>query len=162
MKTITTAILVMITLYAAAAAVEVADRDIDSLLDAWHDAVATADEEVFFGSLSDDAVYLGTDPGERWTKKELMEWSKAHFGKESAWSFKPYSRTIYLSKDGNVAWFEELLETWMGVCRGSGVLVREDGGWKIKHYNLAVTVPNELIQNFVDIFDEQPKEREKK
>jgi hypothetical protein len=70
----------MITLYAAAAAVEVADRDIDSLLDAWHDAVATADEEVFFGSLWDDAVYLGTDPGVRWTKNELMEWSKAHFG----------------------------------------------------------------------------------
>lgn len=139
-------------------------RDINTFLDAWHRAAATADETLFFGSMADDAVYLGTDPSERWTKEQFVAWSKTHFERESAWSFEPRDRTVYLSADGRIAWFEELLDTWMGVCRGSGVLARVDsehgapGVWRIKHYNLAVTVPNELIERFIAIFEEQPEE----
>jgi hypothetical protein len=138
-------------------------RDINALLDAWHRAAAEADEALFFGSMADDAVYLGTDASERWTKDQFEAWSKKHFERESAWSFEPYNRTVYLSADGRFAWFEELLRTWMGVCRGSGVLVNVDdepgthSGWRIKHYNLAVTVPNVLIEKFIAIFEEQPE-----
>jgi hypothetical protein len=28
-------------------------------------------------------------------------------------------------------------------CRGSGVLVKSDGKWQIKHYVLSMTVPND-------------------
>jgi hypothetical protein len=136
-----------------------AEQEIHRLLDAWHHAAATADEETFFGSMADGAVYLGTEAGERWTKPELMEWSKEYFDRETAWSFEPHDRRVYVSADGRTAWFEELLETWMGVCRGSGVLIRGAGnesGWKIVHYNLAVTVPNELIQDFIAIFPDKP------
>lgn len=136
------------------------EAEINALVDSWHHAAATADEAVFFGSMTDDAVYLGTDPGERWAKRQFIEWSKKHFDRESAWAFRPYDRVVYLSGDNNVAWFEELLETWMGTCRGSGVLLRGDGGWKIAHYNLAVTVPNELIEDFIAIFDKKPDDPE--
>jgi hypothetical protein len=45
---------------------------------------------------------------------------------------------------GSVAWFDEDLETVnLGPARGSGVLVRDDLGWRIAQYNLAITVPNE-------------------
>ncbi|MCK5618818.1 MAG: nuclear transport factor 2 family protein [Candidatus Krumholzibacteria bacterium] len=133
------------------------DPAIGKLLDAWHNAAATADEDVFFGSMADDAIYLGTDATERWTRAEFMAWGKKHFERESAWSFEPYNRTIYVSADGQFAWFEELLKTWMGVCRGSGVLTRDtEGNWKIQHYNLAVTVPNDLMQDFIAIFDRTP------
>jgi hypothetical protein len=135
-----------------------AEAEVDTVMNRWHRAAATADEAVFFGSMTDGAIYLGTDPGERWTKQQFMEWSKEHFDRESAWAFRPYDRVVYLSQENNVAWFEELLETWMGTCRGSGVLLRQDGGWKIAHYNLAVTVPNELIEEYIGIFDRRPDE----
>lgn len=149
-----------VLVFAAAAQPAASDteQDIHKLLDAWHQAAAKADEDVFFGSMADDAIYLGTDATERWTKTELMKWSKKHFDRESAWAFDPYDRTVYVSADGVTAWFEELLKTWMGVCRGSGVLVRDaaDSGWKIVHYNLAVLVPNELIEDFIAIFPDKP------
>ena len=46
---------------------------------------------------------------------------------------------------GDVAWFDEDLDAAnLGPARGSGVLVRgDDGVWRIAHYNLAITVPNE-------------------
>jgi len=137
-----------------------AEADIDIVMDRWHRAAATADEVVFFGSMTDDAVYLGTDPAERWTKPTFMEWSKKHFDRETAWAFRPYDRVVYISTGGDVAWFEELLDTWMGVCRGSGVLLRRDDGWKIAHYNLAVTVPNDLIEEYISIFENSPGEPE--
>jgi ketosteroid isomerase-like protein len=162
MRTLGITLFFLLSTAAAVGADEV--RDINALLDAWHRAAATADETVFFDSMADDAVYLGTDPSERWTKEQFMAWSKKHFDKESAWAFEPRDRTVYLSTDGRFAWFEELLDTWMGVCRGSGVLVREagddkeTGGWKIKHYNLAVTVPNDLIEAYISIFPKPEEE----
>jgi hypothetical protein len=32
----------------------------------------------------------------------------------------------------------------MKICRGSGVLVKIDGKWKIKHYVLSMTIPNKM------------------
>jgi hypothetical protein len=130
-----------------------AEAEINAVMDRWHRAAADADAAVFFGSMTEEAVYLGTDPAERWTKSEFIDWSKKHFERGSAWEFQPRERLVYFSRDGSVAWFDELLDTWMGTCRGSGVLVCEGGDWKIAHYNLAVTVPNELIQDFIAIFD---------
>jgi hypothetical protein len=43
----------------------------------------------------------------------------------------------------------------MGTCRGSGVLVRREGEWKIAHYNLAVTVPNDLIDEYIGLFNKK-------
>ncbi|MBK7406995.1 MAG: nuclear transport factor 2 family protein [Saprospirales bacterium] len=37
----------------------------------------------------------------------------------------------------------------MGHCRGSGVLRLYPEGWKIEHYNLAVTVPNEKMDRYL-------------
>lgn len=128
-----------------------AEEEIDAVVDGWHRAAATADESVFFGSMTEDAVYLGTDPAERWTRRELMEWSKAYFDGASAWAFEPHDRFVYVSGGGDVAWFEELLDTWMGTCRGSGVLLKRNGRWKIAHYHLAVTVPNELMEDYVGL-----------
>ena len=39
----------------------------------------------------------------------------------------------------------------MKICRGSGVLVQEKGQWKIKHYVLSMTVPNENTNDVVKI-----------
>ncbi len=124
---------------------------INILLDNWHKAAATADEDVFFGSMTDDAIYIGTDASERWLRDELKEWSKAFFEKDSAWDFTPKDRKVTLSKDKKIAWFDELLDTWMGVCRASGVMVLTEDGWKIQHYHLAMAVPNDIVKDYLKL-----------
>lgn len=121
---------------------------LNQFLDDWHHSAAVADEDIFFGSLDSNAVYLGTDPGERWTKQEFMDWGLKYFERDTAWAFTPYNRIWQFSDDGKYAWFDELLETHMGICRGSGVVKKYPDGWKIKHYNLAVAIANDKMNDY--------------
>lgn len=123
--------------------------ELNTFLDQWHHAAAVADEDTFFGSMTESGIYIGTDKTERWKRDELREWSKEYFARESAWSFKPYDRDIHIY--GEVVWFSELLETWMGVCRGSGVLRKTEKGWKIEQYHLSVTLDNDKVDSFLKI-----------
>ena len=125
---------------------------LEKLMDAWHHAAATADEEVFFGTMSADGIYLGTDATERWLRDSMAVWADPYFQKDVAWAFTPKERFWQLSDDGQTAWFDEHLNSWMGVVRGSGVLSLEpvegepDASiWKLRHYNLAMAVPNERM-----------------
>ena len=127
------------------------EGSISILLDNWHKAAATADADTFFGSMAKHCIYLGTDASERWLRDELREWAKSAFEREVAWAFTPSDRHIYFSEDKQTAWFEELLDTWMGVCRGSGVLQQIDGEWKLVHYDLAIMVPNEKVEAFKEL-----------
>ncbi len=131
--------------------------EVNIAMDKWHDAAAHGDEEVFFKWMDTDAIYLGTDSAERWSKEEFRKWSKPHFDKEVAWAFKPKKRNIYFSDKGQYAWFEETLDTWMGECRGTGVMRRLPEGWRIKHYNLAILVPNDVVKDFISLVQKQKK-----
>jgi hypothetical protein len=62
---------------------------------------------------------------------------------------------VYLDDSGNLAWFDELLDTQMKICRGSGVLKKENGQWKIAHYVLSIAVPNEYVDELVQIKEEK-------
>ena len=48
-------------------------------------------------------------------------------------------------------WFDELLNTQMKICRGSGVLLKVGNEWKIQHYVLSMTVPNEEVNAAIKI-----------
>jgi len=132
---------------------------VNGFMDSWHHAAAVGDEMIFFGSMSENGIYIGTDKSERWNKKEMEVWSKKYFDLDSAWDFTPIERDIHFSADGQYSWFNETLETWMGVCRGSGTLHKEDGHWLIDQYHLSVTVPNEIIQSFIELVGAPKKQR---
>ena len=120
--------------------------EIDTLLTAWHTAAAKADAGTYFGSMAPDAVFLGTDVTERWTKDEFEAWATPLFRGTSAWVFSATRRSISLSTDGNTAWFDEDLSSksyWP--CRGSGAVEKIDGAWKIRLYSLAFTIPNSAV-----------------
>jgi ketosteroid isomerase-like protein len=134
------------------------EEKIANILDKWHLAATNADLESYFAPLAKNAIYIGTDPGERWTKDEFYQFSKPYFDKGKAWDFKAFDRQVYFAEDGQTAWFNELLNTWMGVCRGSGVLVKKEEGWKIIHYHLSVTVKNENVREFLTIEKDTIKE----
>lgn len=135
---------------------------IGAVLDGFHAAAAAADEEKYFSYFTPDAVFLGTDATERWTRDEFRKWARPYFAKGKAWSFKSVSRWITFSIDRNLAWFDEALDTPnMGPCRGSGVLVRSGDTWKIAQYNLSIPIPNDLADEFTKRIAEDAKKKKK-
>lgn len=123
----------------------------DQLMGKWHHDVAIFDFDAYFNFMNDQFIFLGTDPTERWTKKQFSDYAKPHFDRKRTWDFKTNWRNWYFSDDHQVAWFEESLATQMEECRGSGVLVKTDLGWKIAHYNLAVVIENEKMKKFIKL-----------
>jgi uncharacterized protein (TIGR02246 family) len=124
---------------------------INKLMDNWHKAAADANENLFFNSMTDDGVYVGTDASERWTKEEMRQWAKPYFDRRSAWNFVAKSRNISFSDDGNMAWADEVLDTWMGDCRSSVVLIKNEQEWKIKYFHVAIAVPNNAVDRYLQI-----------
>lgn len=122
---------------------------IDQLLDDWHTAAATAQYQAYFDAMTADAVFIGTDATENWTRNEFEVFSKPYFDRGKAWSFTAIERNIYVDNSGKVAWFDELLDTRMKLCRGSGVVLKKDGKWKIAHYVLSIAVPNENVDALI-------------
>lgn len=137
--------------YANAVVMEENQNNIDVIVDTWHNDVINFDLESYFNVMDDSFIFLGTDPKERWSKKEFYGFCKPYFEKKSTWNFKPLWRNVYFSEDGKTAWFEEQLTTWMEECRGSGVLVYKDKEWKLVHYNLTVLIENEKVKSFIEL-----------
>ncbi len=119
------------------------------MLNDWHAAATAADESRYFSHFAPRGVFLGTDATERWTVEEFRRFAHPYFAKGKAWSFTPHDRHVAFSPDGAVAWFDEALDTPnLGPARGSGVLVRSAGDWKIAQYNLSIPIPNDLGKEF--------------
>ncbi|KGL58745.1 nuclear transport factor 2 family protein [Polaribacter sp. Hel1_85] len=120
--------------------------NVNTLLDDWHKAASDANYQGYFGKMDSISVFIGTDATENWTKKQFESFSKPYFDKGKAWSFKALERNVYVNDARNFVWFDELLDTWMGTCRGSGVLEKKNNTWFIKHYVLSVEIPNDDVQ----------------
>ncbi|MFC2101744.1 nuclear transport factor 2 family protein [Bacteroidota bacterium] len=119
------------------------------MIDQWHQDAANAKLDAYIGTMADSGVFIGTDASERWAKSEFYAFCKPHFDKGKTWEFHPLQRFVYISEDGSTAWFDELLDTKLGLCRGSGVIQKKDGQWKIEQYVLSPTIPNDMINKVV-------------
>lgn len=128
-----------------------ATQQIGAMLDSFNRAAATADYNRYFNYYTEDAIFAGTDATERWDKKAFMAWAKPFFDKGKAWDFTALERHIYFSPAGDLAWFDELLNTQMKVCRGSGVAVKQGADWKLKQYILSTTVPNDKLDSVISM-----------
>lgn len=123
---------------------------VEALLDAFHSAAAKANETAYFDLFAPSGVFLGTDATERWDKAAFQAFAHPYFAKGTAWTFVPRNRHVNFSADGRVAWFDELLDSaTYGECRGSGVMEKIDGRWKVQQYNLSIPLPNDLAKNVV-------------
>lgn len=128
-----------------------AKDQIDALLDKWHADAAKADFGAYFDAMDEQGIFIGTDATENWDKKAFQAFAKPYFDRGKAWNFTSLERHVYFSADAKTAWFDELLNTQMKICRGSGVLVKTKKGWKIRHYVLSMTVPNDNSDEVVKI-----------
>jgi hypothetical protein len=134
-----------------------------AVLDGFHAAAAAADEEKYFAALAPDAVFLGTDATERWTREEFRKFAHPYFAKGEAWTYRATARRIAFAPDRTVAWFDELLESaHYGTCRGSGVLIAVGSTWKIAQYNLSIPIPNDLADGVTKQIAEHSKARKDK
>ncbi len=124
---------------------------VDTLLTNFHKTAAAADFENYFNCFADNGVFIGTDATENWIKSEFMVWSKPYFDRGKAWNFSVLERNLFVSDSGEVVWFDELLDTQMKICRGSGVAIQENGTWKIAHYVLSMTIPNSVSDRVIPI-----------
>ena len=138
------------------------EAQVAAVLDDWHAAAAAADEARYFAHFAPAAVFLGTDATERWSLEEFRRYAHPYFAKGKAWSFHPVERHVSFSPDGSVAWFDERLETPnLGPARGSGVLIKTAGDWRIAHYDLSVPIPNALMEEFRQRIEKQEAGRGK-
>ncbi len=125
---------------------------VERVLDDWHAAAAEADEERYFAHFAPDGVFLGTDATERWTVEEFREYAHPHFAEGRGWTYVPSHRQVTFSDGGALAWIDERLdnETY-GQLRGTGVLRLVEGRWKLAHYSMSFTIPNEVTLDAVQI-----------
>ncbi|OYT17174.1 MAG: hypothetical protein B7C24_03940 [Bacteroidetes bacterium 4572_77] len=122
---------------------------INEAIDQWHGLAAVGDTS-YFDFFAEDSFYLGTDAKEVWTLQEFKAFANPYFLRGSAWNFKTKGRDIFIGEYGHYAWFHEKLDTWMGYCRGTGVLEKQGDEWKLKHYSLTVLIPNSKIKEYVN------------
>ena len=114
---------------------------IADVLDSFHVSAASGDWLTYFSLMSEDAVFIGTDAAERWSKSEFQTYA----GKTKGWIYSLTTRNINLTPSGDSAWFDEILASAdYGTSRGTGVLIRTDAGWKISQYSLSFPIPNPL------------------
>ncbi len=126
-------------------------EQITTTLNDWHKAAANAQFDTYFNLMTPNGIFIGTDPTENWQNEAFRTFSKPYFDKGKAWNFTAIERNIYVSKDQQTAWFDELLDTQMKICRGSGVLLKQNGQWKIAHYVLSIAIPNDNTDEVVKI-----------
>jgi hypothetical protein len=131
--------------------IECETKQINQMLDSFNLAASEANYDLYFSYYADDAVFIGTDATENWCKDSFMVWAKPFFDKGKAWNFKSLERNVYFDQTGKLAWFDELLDTQMKICRGSGVLVKIGENWKIKQYVLSMTIPNSKTDEVVEL-----------
>ena len=120
-----------------------AQEDLDALLNGLHLDAHKGNFESYFDRYSSNAVFLGTDKTERWTKEEFKAYAKPAFSDGHGWTYAVIERNW--EGDGNTRWFDEiLLNEKLGHCRGTGVVELINGEWKISHYALTMLVPNSI------------------
>jgi len=124
---------------------------IEAVLDDLHRAAAAADEARYFADFDPVGVFLGTDASERWTVEDFRVYAHARFSKGKGWTYRPRDRHVTLTAEG-IAYFDELLDNdKYGVCRGTGVLRKLDGKWRVAQYSLSFMVPNAAAGDVVRI-----------
>ena len=120
-------------------------QTLDSLIDGLHQDAHEGNFDTYFNRYTRDAVFMGTDKTERWTIDEFKTYAAPAFKDGHGWTYQVVERNW--EGDSNTRWFDEILfNEKLGHCRGTGVVKRVDGNWKIAHYSLTLLIPNDIAE----------------
>lgn len=128
---------------------------VDHVLNTWHHDASSGRFDAYFDAMTNQAVFLGTDATERWTKEEFMNYAREPFSDGEGWTYHPVQRFVAVDETGDTAWVDEVLShDRYGTLRGTAVMQHVDGEWKIAHYSLTFLVPNEKAGDVVRLIAE--------
>ena len=131
-------------------------NNLNKQIDNGHQAAADMDADTYFGMMAGESIFIGTDKTENWTKAEFEALYRPYFAEGKSWDFKRIERNWYFNNEYNIAWFDETLDTWMGVCQSSGVMEKQNNGdWLIKHYQLSLTVNNDKMDAVIEVMENE-------
>ena len=151
--------LIVITSLAGLVSSHQAENDeaaVMSVLDQLHDAASKADGDRYFSLFAANAIFIGTDATERWPIDEFRSYAMKRFETGTGWTYHVRERHVYVDDDANTAFFDSVLHNdKYGGCRGTGVLIKLGGAWKIVQYNLTIPIPNELALDVVEMIRQQ-------
>lgn len=159
-RLLTGAVTVVFTVVASGCALrasegsEARDRQaVAAVLDQLHRRAAAADAAGYFALYRSGSVFLGTDRDEYWPLADFERYARERFDAGQGWTYVPTERFVHLY--GDTAWFEERLKhARYGETRGTGVLVREAGTWRIAQYNLTLPIPNAIFDDVTAQIDQ--------
>ena len=138
-------LLISFVLSSSAWAQETAQSALDLLIDGLHKDAHEGNFETYFARYTSDAVFMGTDKTERWTIDAFKTYAAPAFEDGHGWTYKVVERNW--EGDGDTRWFDEILfNEKLGHCRGTGVVEKVDGNWKIAHYSLTLLIPNDIAE----------------
>jgi len=112
---------------------------INKVLDDFHDAAAHGDKQRYLDHFTEDGVFLGTDEWERWPKHpDFTDYVESRFKDGVGWNYKSVERAVLFSEQN-------------GRFRGTGVLARQDGRWKVAHYAMSFLILNENWDEVIEL-----------
>ena len=139
------ALLISVIFSSSIWAQETARPALDSLIDGLHKDAHEGNFETYFARYTSDAVFMGTDKTERWTIDAFKSYAAPAFEDGHGWTYKVVERNW--EGDGDTRWFDEILfNEKLGHCRGTGVVEKVGGNWKIAHYSLTLLIPNDIAE----------------
>jgi hypothetical protein len=138
-------LLVLIGFVACGFAAQEPEASIHAALDGLHESAAASEMDRYFGHYTEDAVFLGTDASERWTVDEFRVYAAPAFTSGKGWVYGVRSRNLIQTESPEIFAFDEVLfNEKLGLCRGSGLIVKKAGQWRISQYVLSMLIPNKL------------------
>ena len=123
--------------------------NINNVLDKLHKYASEANGKKYFELFNEQAVFHGTDLNERWSIDEFKKYAQNRFDTGTGWTYTSLERNIFINSSNTTAWFDEIvINEKYGKFRGTGVLSKVDGMWKIDQYNLLFPIPNDLLLKY--------------
>ena len=127
------------------------EEKIAKVIDQMHKYASKADFTSYFSLFTDDFEFIGTESSEVWDLEAFKKFTRPYFEKGKGWTYIPRKRSIQLNEEGSFAWFHEVLDSAYGLCRGSGVVEKVNGEWKLQQYVLSVSIPNSVAKQVVEL-----------
>ena len=124
-------------------------EQINKVLDKLHKYASEANGKKYFELFNEQAVFHGTDLNERWSIDKFKKYAQNRFDTGTGWTYTSLERNIFINSSNTTAWFDEIvINEKYGKFRGTGVLSKVDGMWKIDQYNLLFPIPNDLLLKY--------------
>jgi len=135
---------------------EEALKAVGELFDEFNSAFGKKDATAMGNYMSDDGLFLGTDPEEFWSKQRVME-EVTNMAQDTSVNanYTVDKREIRVSPDGKMAMVvEQSVIPYLGIipARTIAHAVMQNGQWKIDFYSWNLIPKNESLQKLSEAY----------